>query len=595
PYPADKLDHVAVPDFASGAMENLGLVTYRENALLADDAASQLERQRVASVIAHETAHMWFGDLVTMRWWEGIWLNEAFASFMELLVTDDFEPSWQVWTNFGLDRAAALATDSLRSTRPIEYPVGRPEEADDMFDVITYDKGAAVLRMIERHLGDEVFRRGLASYLERHRFSNTSTTDLWDALEEVSGQPVRATMGTWVDQPGHPLVSVELTGPRQLKVSQQRFLLDGGVVEGQRWSVPVTLRWGGPDGTVEREKLLLDEASATLELKAEPSWALVNEGAWGVYRAHYSDDLRRRLFASLGQLDEGERLGLVTDTWAATVAGLVPLSASFELWGRLVDESDPDVWEAVARGLALLDLTCEEEVRPLVRQLAGHLAGGQFARVGWGGGAGSGPGGGPAPDGRRQARLRARLVTVLGTVGADTAVRQGARRLLEAAGTREAPLPPDLATAIAQVVAAAGGEREWQLLYSRYKQAATPQDEVRYLYSLGGFADPDLLGRSLELSFSDEVRSQDAPYLLRGILAQREGAAPAWEAVEAHWDEIHERWPGNTVPRMLGALPGLAAAGEAMAARANAWLDGHPVARGERKVRQARERLAVDL
>ena len=210
PYPADKLDHIAVPDFAAGAMENLGLVTYRETALLVSEESSQVERQRVVSTIAHETAHMWFGDLVTMRWWEGIWLNEAFATFMELLATDDFEPRWEIWTTFGVDRAAALATDSLRTTRAIEYPVGRPEEAEDMFDVITYDKGGSVLRMIERYLGDDTFRRGLNLYLDKHRFSNTGTTDLWDALEVASGEPVRTTMGTWVNQPGHPVVSVEL-------------------------------------------------------------------------------------------------------------------------------------------------------------------------------------------------------------------------------------------------------------------------------------------------------------------------------------------------------------------------------------------------
>ena len=219
PYPADKLDHVAIPDFASGAMENLGLVTYRETALLVDpEHSSQAERQRVVSVIAHETAHMWFGDLVTMRWWEGIWLNEAFASFMELLVTDAFNPRWQCWTTFGLDRSSALATDSLSNTRAIEYPVGRPEEAEDMFDEITYDKGCSVLRMIERHLGEESFRRGINLYLDRHRHANTDTTDLWDALEAGFrragpgddgdlGEPTRAPgdLGGALGQPHQPL------------------------------------------------------------------------------------------------------------------------------------------------------------------------------------------------------------------------------------------------------------------------------------------------------------------------------------------------------------------------------------------------------
>ncbi len=268
PYPGDKLDHAAVPDFASGAMENLGLVTYRETALLVSEESSQDERQRVVSVIGHETAHMWFGDLVTMRWWDGTWLNEAFATYMELLVTDTFEPRWQIWSNFGIDQAVALATDGLRASRAIEFPVGRPDEVQDMFDVITYDKGAAVLRMIERYLGEDNFRRGLHFYLDKHRYSNTDTTDLWDALEVASGQPVRTTMGTWVDQAGHPLISAELVaGGNELKISQRRFLLDGGTDNDQRWVVPVSVRYATKDGSTEHEQLLLEDRSTTIELR----------------------------------------------------------------------------------------------------------------------------------------------------------------------------------------------------------------------------------------------------------------------------------------------------------------------------------------
>ena len=424
PYPGDKLDHVAVPDFASGAMENLGLVTYRETALLVSEQSSQDERRRVVSVIGHETAHMWFGDLVTMRWWDGTWLNEAFATYMELLVTDTFEPRWQIWSNFGIDQAAALATDGLRTTRAIEFPVGRPDEVQDMFDVITYDKGAAVLRMIERHLGEENFRRGLHYYLDKHRYSNTDTTDLWDALEVASGQPVRATMGTWVDQAGHPLVSAELGADgTELTMSQRRFLLDGGTDNDQRWVVPVSVRYATKDGSTEHEQLLLEDASTTIELKGEPAWALVNEGAWGFYRVQYSDDLRRRLFASLAQLDGRERLRLASDTWAQTVAGLLPLSAPVELWSLLSDDREPDVWWGISGGLGLLDLVCDESERPAVATTARRLASRVFSDVGWQ----------PGPDeAPRQARLRARLVTLLGTLGADPEVRaagaQTARR-----------------------------------------------------------------------------------------------------------------------------------------------------------------------
>jgi puromycin-sensitive aminopeptidase len=587
PYPSDKLDHVGVPDFASGAMENLGLVTYRETALLVSEDSSQDERQRVVSVIGHETAHMWFGDLVTMRWWDGTWLNEAFATYMELLVTDAFEPRWQIWSTFGIDQATAMATDSLRASRAIEFPVGRPDEVQDMFDVITYDKGAAVLRMIERHLGEDSFRKGLHYYLDTHRYSNTDTTDLWDALEVASGQPVMATMGTWVDQAGHPLVSAELipdgTG---LQISQRRFLLDGGTDNDQRWVVPISVRYATTDGAIEHEQLLLDDASTTIALKGDPAWVVVNEGAWGFYRVYYSDDLRKRIFASLSQLDGRERLRLANDTWSQTVAGLLPLGTPLELWSLLSDDRDPDVWWGIGSGLGLLDLVAGEGDLQAVAETTRRLTTGVFDAVGW------------QPDGDespRLARLRSRLVTLLGTFGADPDVRAEARQRLADADAGRAPLPPDLATAVARVVAAAGGPAEWDVLYSHYKNAGTPQDEVRYLDALGGFPQPDLLRRSIELAFSGEVRSQDAPFLVAGILARREGSAVAWEAIERRWDEMIDRWPAKSLHRVLESLPGLVSAGEGFAERAFAWLDGHPLGLGERRVLQARERLVINL
>ena len=211
PYPGDSMDLVAIPDFAFGAMENLGCVTFRETLLLADpEHATQGELQNVVDVIAHELAHMWFGDLVTMKWWNGIWLNEAFATFMELKVTDAFRPEWERWVSFGLSRSTAFDTDALQSTRPIEYPVVSPADAEGMFDVLTYEKGAAVVRMLEQYLGEEEFRAGIRKYMATHQYGNTETTDLWDAIEESAGEPVRRIMDSWILQGGHPVVSVDV-------------------------------------------------------------------------------------------------------------------------------------------------------------------------------------------------------------------------------------------------------------------------------------------------------------------------------------------------------------------------------------------------
>ena len=225
PYPGDKLDLVAVPDFAFGAMENLGCVTFREVLLLVDPAeVTQAELLNVTDVINHELAHMWFGDLVTMKWWNGLWLNEAFATFMELAAVDAYKPEWQRWVAFTNERAAAFAIDSLASTRPIEFPVRSPHEADGMFDLLTYQKGASVLRMLEQYLGADGFRAGIRRYLKAREYGNAETTDLWDAIEEATGEPVRRIMDTWIFQGGHPIVSVSADGDT-LTLSQKQLLV----------------------------------------------------------------------------------------------------------------------------------------------------------------------------------------------------------------------------------------------------------------------------------------------------------------------------------------------------------------------------------
>jgi puromycin-sensitive aminopeptidase len=289
PYPGDKVDLVALPDFAAGAMENLGCITFRENLLLVDPAtATQNERQLVADVVSHELAHMWFGDLVTMGWWNGIWLNEAFATFMELLAVDAYRPEWDRWTSFGLERSIAFETDSLSATRPVEYPVHSPADCEGMFDVLTYQKGGALLRMLEQYLGAERFRAGVGHYLRTHAYANTETSDLWDAIEHTSGEPVRRTMDSWIWQPGFPLVTVRRDGD-EVVLGQRRFSFDPDDVSTALWSVPIRMRQGvGPDAVTTSVLLEGDE----VRVPATGGPVVVNAGGDGFFRVSYSDELR---------------------------------------------------------------------------------------------------------------------------------------------------------------------------------------------------------------------------------------------------------------------------------------------------------------
>jgi puromycin-sensitive aminopeptidase len=592
PYPADKIDHVAIPDFAFGAMENLGCVTYRENALLVNPAeASQLELQRVATVVAHETAHMWFGDLVTMRWWNGIWLNEAFATFMELAANDDFRPEWQVWTVFGSGKAAALATDGLRNTRPVEFPVGQPEEAEAMFDVLTYQKGAAVLRMLEQHLGPETFRKGISHYLTVHAHANTETGDLWDALEAVSGEPVRAIMDTWILQGGYPLISVEPgEDPASIRLTQERFLYDaagaGRQDGGERWAVPITLR-ASVGGKVQRQRLLVDGASATVNFDGPVDWIVVNDGGWGFYRVRYAPALLGRLTAAglPAVCDPLERMGLVVDSWAGVVGARTTLEDWVGVVESLGEEDDPDVWAAVNGAVGLLDLIATDTSdRSALRAFIRRVASRAWARLGWD----------PAPsETERLGVTRGRLVAVLGMPGQDPEVRREARARFDRFRTERAGLAPDLLTPVANVVAASGGEEGWAAILDQYRSATTPQDKVRYLQALASTPDPSLLARTLDLAISDEVRTQDAPFLVAGVMSNQAGASLAWAWVERHWNDLQERMPSSLVARIFEGVTSIV--DRNVAAAIHAFAAGHDLPLAGPRLDQLLERMDINV
>ena len=563
PVPGGKVDLVALPDFAFGAMENLGCITFREVLLLVDpETATQRELESVAAVLSHELAHLWFGDLVTMRWWNGIWLNEAFATFMELKAVEAYRPDWEVWTGFGVARTSALDVDSLASTRPIEYPVVTPEDAEGMFDVLTYEKGAAVVRMLEQFLGEEVFRDGVRRYLTEHLHGNTDNEDLWDALEAASGQPVRDLMQAWIFRGGHPLVEATTGDDGSVQLVQSPFRYDGED-EGVRWAVPVRLRTATGE-----HRLLLDPSRDATVVEAVADIAdlhSLNVDASGFYRT--------TLLPSPGS-PATERAAAVADHWAQVLAGRVGHGSFLELAGSLADDTDLGVWQAILGGLTTLDVLAPGRFAGPAAEILGP----PIERLGWEAS--------PADDDRSR-QLRGLVLAAGGTVAAVDHVIAGARTLWDA------PIDdPAVATAVVVVVSAHGDADAYAECRERARRAETAQVEQRHLRALTRFPGSDEVATLLDELLDGGIRNQDAPYLLRDALAHQWHRGFVWQAVTDRWDEVTSRFPSNSIARMLEGVRSLVDADTDP--DVEAFLQAHPVPQGSLQVAQHLERRRVN-
>ena len=549
PYPGDKLDLLAIPDFASGAMENLGAITFRETALLVDPrTGTHGELERVADVVAHENAHMWFGDLVTMSWWNGLWLNEAFATFMEMLAVDDWKPEWKRWDSFGVSRAAALSVDGLHSTRPIEFPVRAPKDAEAMFDVLTYEKGASVLRMLEQHIGPTVFRDGVREYLRAHAYSNADTKDLWISLGKAARQAVPDLMDGWIFQPGYPLVTVDLTDTSELLLTQQRFTYLPNPMPG-RWQVPIQLRFHSGAQT-ESRRLLLTRAEERIAAPRGMQFVVVNEHGYGFYRVRYGPVLLQRLIeGGLETLAPIERFNLINDAWASTVAGLMPLPTYLDLTGRFVGERDKNVWAVLIDSFGFLNRIIDASHRPLLEAFVRARIGPAAAAVGWSPGAGEN-------DLIRQ--LRSELIGALGRLGNDAATQGRAAELYAAARNNPSAVDPNLLPALVAILAFTGDGARYDEFLERFKTAATPQEERRYLFSLAMFRHEVLLERTLARTLDGQIRTQDAPFMVSAVMSNVYGREQGWRFVKSNWDVLDRRFPKQGLRRMCGGITGLA-------------------------------------
>ncbi|MGB8179623.1 MAG: M1 family metallopeptidase [Acidimicrobiales bacterium] len=573
PYPGEKLDMIAVPDFNMGAMENLGCITYRENALLVDPAtASQPEIQRVAEVVHHEIAHMWFGDLVTMEWWQGIWLNEAFATFMQLICTNAFRPGWRVWATQVTFRDMAMQVDGLNVTRPIEYEVVSPDDTQGMFDVLTYEKGGSVLRMLEQYLGEEVFRDGIRLYLKKHSYANAVTADLWDALEENSGQPVRNVMDTWILQGGFPLVTLE-SG----HVTQRPFRYlpaTGESAVGEHWLVPLLTR--SLDGGEPSRHLLDDEPIAVTD--AGP--ILLNAGGSGYFRSRYASAELAQIAPRVAELSELERATLLSDSYAALLANAITWSDFYAVAQGLGDQDEPNPWESVAAAIDMVRRALNDEQRVTLRDQVRQLFEPQLARLGWD------PKNG---EGQLAPQLRSLVISTLGVAGEDEGVRAEANKRFDAN-----EIPGDIANAVLRVVATQDRPGDYETFLERHRVAPTPQEDMRYLTGLAGFRDEEVAIDATKRSLR-EFRSQDAPLIIP-VLMRNEVTGPAvWRYVTENWDETTNRISAAHMARMAAGAPTFIK-DPGFADEVEAFHEAHPVSGGyPANVPQQLERMRVGL
>lgn len=583
PYPADKLDHIAIPDFAAGAMENVGLITYRDAYLVIDpEKASQGELMNSVDVIGHEIAHQWFGNLVTMAWWEGAWLNEAFASFMEMKATHAMRPEWKRWLAFANGEVPwAMGTDQLESTRPIEFEVTAPEEVDQMFDAITYGKGSAVLHMMDEFIGVENFRKGVGDYLRKHEYANTVTGDLWDGLDGASEYPVSDIMNTWVYQRGFPQIDVvKVDGG--VRLTQRRYLVIPDETDTTIWNVPVQLR-GVADGEPFEIRHLLGKHEDVVEIDGEIDWVTANAGGHGFYRTSYADDLFAALLENIDSLGDIERHALVSDTLGFVRNGQLSASSLLDLVARFGDEKEQAIWSVITGGLGLIEHhALDEEARDDFEAFISDLVSPALARLGWEVG---------ETDSDLDRKLRGELIATMGNLARDGETIERCRSLVTDLLAGES-LDPEMATAALAVYARNGGRDEYETLWKVYTESTTPLEKVRYLRSVAAVMTEDEALATFDKVVDGDIRSQDAFWVFARLLTGKAGPA-VWGQARSRWDGVLAAMPGMTRTRVAEGIPALSQPDVAASVRPH--FAEHPVPEAARPIEQNLEKLDANI
>lgn len=593
PYVLPKCDMVALPDFASGAMENWGLVTYRETALLVDPVnSSAAARQRVAEVIDHELAHQWFGNLVTMKWWTDLWLNEGFASYMGPKAVAHQFPEWKVWNQYVANEyLGALHADSLKNTHPIEIEVENPYEIREIFDSITYLKGSVVNRMLEHYLGEDLFRRGLALYLRRFAYSNARTEDLWNALEEVSGKPVKAIMNSYTKQPGYPILDVEpasKNGKTTLSLEQKRFIFDGSQDRSKlSWKVPIQIAAHGRKAHHEHF-VAKQRETVTMPNHSGSAWMKLNPGHSGFYRVEYPTEMLARLATGIrsGKFSAIDCMGLIDDVFAQARAGNIRTSKALELIDSAKNEDDYNVWLGLSSALGGVEHIFLKKPEARFSAFARNLFTPLGRKMGWNV---------KPKDTHLDVLLRSLALANLGHYG-DKAVIAEAKKRFETF-VRTGKLDPNLRGVVYSLAARYGGSSEFTKLTELYRKSTLQEERVRILRALTRFRDTSVIRKVLEFALSSDVRSQDTFVILAGFGGNSAGREIAWRFVKQNWKSLEERYTGggqSLLGRILeGATTGFSDA--ASLADVRKFFKQHPVPGTERTMRQALEIIQSNI
>jgi puromycin-sensitive aminopeptidase len=601
-YPGDKLDLIAIPEFAFGAMENLGCMIFKETALLVDPLTATIaELMRVFEVVCHEIVHSWFGDYVTMIWWHGLWLNEAFATYVSNKIVHHYHPEWNVFEELAAGRrAGAMRTDGLLTTRAIQAPVNRASDALGMVDGITYGKGSGGLWQLEAYIGGKAFRDGIRVYLKKHALGNTENSDLWAAIGSQSRKRVADIMDSWIFQPGHPVVSVsEPHGASNGRVTlgQKRFLFGEAAsatrqplvcttesspdaAKANSWLIPVKLRYETAKG-VKNKWVLLDEIEKSIYLGPDVKWVVANAGGSGFYRTQYASPLTGKIEVS--SLSVLERFNLVNDSWSCVRAGLLTSDDYFDVIKEFSGENDPNVLGVITGSFGTLMDVLPKANRHAFRTFIRGLFNPTLTRLGWKD---------RHDESAQDKRVRGQVISALGLHGRDQEVQAKAKELFKMYFVDKSAVANNVAPALVWITAASGDEAQFEQFKSLYVDNNNPQEKARYLAALSTFENEELLSRALNLSLTRTIRNQDAPGLIASLL-NTDIKEEAWKFVQDNWDYMVQHFAES---QLIGMVSGFAALSTPeLEAEVQAFLASHPVRGGAKQVAQVLENLRLNV